>query len=180
MEQHTVIELDMQKIAKQNLWATILCTSLLIFINIGIQGHYTATFQLVDLFYFTLLYLVLIVLHEAFHLIGFMLFGHVPYRDLDYGVNLKLGVAYATTSKPLRNGAMKKALLLPFWTTGVVPALAGFYSDNYLLLISGAFLIAAAVGDIAMYRQLRAFPKNALVKDDPKLPRLYVYAEDRT
>ena len=34
------------------------------------------------------------------------------------GVNLKMGIAYATTDIPLTNRAMKKALLLPFWMTG--------------------------------------------------------------
>ena len=41
------------------------------------------------------------------------------------GVNLKLGVAYATTDKLMTNRAIRKALLLPFWTTGIVPALIG-------------------------------------------------------
>ena len=77
---------------------------------------------------------------------------------IDYGLNLKLGVAYATTTKPLKNHAMKKALLLPFWTTGVIPTLLGFTLDNYLLLSLGAFLIAGAVGDFYMYKELRKFP----------------------
>lgn len=108
MEQPTVIELDMQKLAKQNVWATFICTAVLIFLNVLIQGQFSAAFHLIHLVYFALFYMVLIVLHEAFHLIGFMLFGRVKYRDLDYGVNFKLGVAYATTSKPLQNAAMKK------------------------------------------------------------------------
>ena len=46
-----------------------------------------------------------------------------------------------------------------------------------MLLILGAFLIAGAVGDFAMYRELRKFPPDVLVKDDPELPRLYVYTK---
>ena len=51
---------------------------------------------------------------------------------MDYGVNLKLGVAYATTTIPLKNNAMKKALLLPFWMTGVIPTVDGLFCINYL------------------------------------------------
>lgn len=57
---------------------------------------------------FVVLYIVLIILHETSHLIGFMLFGGVPFKSLKYGVNLELGVAYATTDQPLPNHAMKK------------------------------------------------------------------------
>jgi len=38
--------------------------------------------------------------------------------------------------------------------------------------------MAGAVGDFAMYKELRKYPNNALVKDDPKLPKLYVYIEN--
>ncbi len=96
-------------------------------------------------------------------------------KELDYGVNLKLGVAYATTSRPLKNSAMKKALMLPFWTTGVLPSIIGFALDSYLLVILGAFLIAGAVGDFYMYKELRKYPNDSLIKDDPQLPKLYVY-----
>ena len=129
---------------------------------------------------FVVLYIVLIILHEAFHLIGFMLFGGVPFKSLKYGINLELGVAYATTDKPLPNHAMKKALLLPFWTTGIVPTIAGYYFNNTILLLAGAFLIGGAVGDFAMYKELRKYPKHALVEDDPQLPKLYVYPPQKT
>ncbi len=60
---------------------------------------------------FVVLYIVLIILHETSHLIGFMLFGGVPFKSLKYGVNLELGVAYATTDQPLPNHAMKKSIV---------------------------------------------------------------------
>lgn len=103
----------------------------------------------------------------------------MPYKSLKYGVNLELGIAYATTDQLLPNHAMKKALLLPFWTTGIVPTIAGFYFNSTVLLLAGAFLIAGAVGDFAMYKALRKYPKNALVQDDPQLPKLYVYSPQK-
>ena len=124
---------------------------------------------------FVVLYIIFIILHEAFHLIGFMIFGRVPFKALNYGVNLEQGVAYATTERPLPNHAMKKALLLPFWTTGVLPTIVGFYLNSTVLILIGAVLIAGAVGDFAMYKELRKYPRHAIVQDDPKLPKLYVY-----
>ena len=49
-------------------------------------------------------------------------------------------------SKPLTNHAMKKALLLPFWTTGVLPTVIGFIFDNQIIVLLGAFLIGGAAG----------------------------------
>ncbi len=131
--------------------------------------------SLINLVLFISGYIVLIVLHELSHLIGFVLFGKVPWSSLNYGVNLKLGIAYATTHEHLRNKAMKRVLLLPFWTTGVLPTVIGLWMNHSLLVLLGAFLIAGAVGDFAMYKELRKVSNNAFIKDDPEHPKLYVY-----
>jgi len=44
-----------------------------------------------------------------------------------------------------------------------------------MLVLAGAWLIAGAVGDFAMYAGLLKYPKNCLVKDDEKFPRLHLY-----
>lgn len=170
-----IIELDMKKMAKANLWATLWLTILFIIINSLIHQRFSLSITFWTFIVFVIGYLLLIALHEIFHLIGFVLFGKVKIKELDYGVNLKLGVAYATTTKPLENHIMRKALMLPFWTTGVLPSIIGFYVDSYLIVILGAFLIAGAVGDFYMYNELKKFPNNSLVKDDPELPKLYIY-----
>lgn len=174
-KQPVVIELNMKKIARDNMILTIVLIVLLVGLNALIHQRFTGEFNLLNFFYFFAAYILLIILHEAFHLIGFMLFGGVSYKELDYGINLKLGVAYATTKKPLTNAAMKKALLLPFWTTGIVPTIIGLTLDNLLIVIVGALLIAGAQGDFYMYRELRKYPNDATVKDDPEEPKLYVY-----
>ena len=84
------------------------------------------------------------------------------------GVNLKMGIAYATTDQPMTNRAIRKALLLPFWTTGIVPALIGLYIGNGLIISLAALLIGGAAGDFAMYKELRKLPDDWLVKDDPE------------
>ena len=174
-KQPIVIELNMQKVTRDNIILTIVLVISMIALNALIHQRFIFDFSLIDYLYLFTAYILLIILHEAFHLIGFMIFGRVSYKDLDYGVNLKLGVAYATTSKPLLNAAMKKALLLPFWTTGVVPTAIGFALDNFLIVIVGALLMAGAIGDFYMYKELRKYPNDAVVKDDPKEPKLYVY-----
>lgn len=174
-KQPIVIELNLNKISKVGLIWTIVLSIAFIGINMLIHKQTEITFTLKSVLLFFIIFIALIVLHEAFHLLGFMWFGKAKFKDLDYGVNLKLGVAYATTSKPLLNKDMKKALLLPFWMTGVLPTIIGFILGSNLLVFIGAWLIAGAIGDFYMYKELKKYPKNVLVKDDPNLPILYVY-----
>ena len=176
-----VIELDIKKLMMDSIVITSGLSILFIAIQYICLKDFAFSFwnMISGFILFILLYIVLIILHEVFHLIGFMVFGGVPYKSLKYGINLELGIAYATTDQLLPNHAMKKALLLPFWTTGIVPTVAGFYVNSTVLLLAGAFLIAGAVGDFAMYKELRKYPKNALIQDDPQLPKLYVYAPQK-
>ena len=176
-----IIELDIHKLVKQNIIWTITLSILFLIVNITWQPqHFNLSIVsgIMSIIYFAIFYIVLIVLHEACHLIGFVIFGKAPFRSLSYGVDFQKGIAYATTTERISNDGMKKALLLPFWITGVIPTMIGFYVNSNLLILLGAFLIAGAVGDFAMYKELRKFPNNALVKDDPALPKLYVYVDN--
>lgn len=179
-QEPVVIELDIKKLMVDNLVLTVGLVILFVAIQYICFKDFEFSFwhMITGILLFFILYIVLIVLHEAFHLIGFMMFGGVPFKSLKYGINLELGVAYATTDETLPNYAMKKALLLPFWTTGVFPTLVGFYLNSTVLVVVGACLIAGAVGDFAMYKELRNYPKDALVRDDPNLPKLYVYSKE--
>lgn len=174
-----VIELDIKKLMVDNIVLTVGLAILFIAIQYICFKDFQFSFfrMIVGILLFFTVYIVLIVLHEAFHLVGFLIFGGVPFKSLKYGINLELGVAYATTDSPLPNHAMKKALLLPFWTTGVLPTLVGFYVNSTVLVVVGACLIAGAIGDFAMYKELRKYPKDAMVQDDPTLPKLYVYSK---
>lgn len=173
-----VIQLDLQKVIKQNIIWTVIVSLLLIGLNFVFQPQkLELSFDsiILSIILFSAYYILLITLHEAFHLLGFIIFGKAPIRSLSYGIDFKKGIAYATTTERLSNAAMKKALLLPFWATGVIPALIGFWLNNYTVILVGAFLIAGAVGDFAMYKELHKFPNDAQIEDDPKEPKLYVY-----
>ena len=69
-------------------------------------------------------------------LIGFVAFGKVPISSLQYGLNLKLGIAYATSDRPVKNRAMRAVLLLPFWMTAVLPSIIGFLAPTFCRIFS--------------------------------------------
>ncbi|MBE1556509.1 DUF3267 domain-containing protein [Sporosarcina limicola] len=178
-EPDKVIAIDLPRVSKQSLLISLAALFILFALNAGIKRSLSFNITFWNLFLFVAGYIILIVLHELFHLLGFRLFGRVPWKKMIVGVNLKLGIAYATTDQLMTNKAIRKALLLPFWMTGVVPAVVGIYFGHGVLISLSALLIGGAAGDFAMYKQLFKLPDDWLVRDDPKLPRLYVYSPNR-
>ena len=112
---------------------------------------------------------------SSFIYLDFVYSANVPWKRMKVGIDLKQGIAYATTDKLMTNRAIRKALLLPFWMTGILPALIGLYAGSGILIVLAASLIGGAAGDFAMYKELRKLPDDWLIKDDPQLPRLYVF-----
>ncbi len=177
MAPHRIIELKIEEIAPKLIWLNVLLVAFSALAYQLFREPLSFGFSMAGIVYFILGYLLLIVLHELFHLIGFVLFGRVPIRSLHCGINLQMGIAYATTDRPVKNRAMRAVLLLPFWMTAVVPSIIGFWIGDQVLVLLGALLAAGALGDFVMYRELRKEPDDAWVVDDPELPRLHVYTE---
>ncbi|WP_162920091.1 DUF3267 domain-containing protein [Paenisporosarcina cavernae] len=174
-----VIQLDLKKIGWLSLLMTIV-PLLLGFLFLGLtESGVSGSFSLWSITTFIVVYFLLIVLHEAVHLVAFRFIGKVPWSSLDYGINWKLGVAYATTSQSIANRPLQGVLIAPLIVTGLLPFVYGVFFASPFWLISGCFLIGGAAGDVAMIKALRGYPANALVRDDPNLPKLYVQLEKR-
>lgn len=178
-EPDKIIDIELPKVAKKGLYVTGLALVVLVMLHFLLEKKVYLNLSLRSVLFFVVGYVVLIILHEFFHLLGFRMFAQVPWRKMEVGVNFKLGIAYATTDELMSNTAIRKALLLPFWLTGIVPALLGLYFGNGTVIVLSALLIGGAVGDFAMYKELKKLPDDWLIKDDPKLPRLYIYSPDR-
>lgn len=178
MEPVRIIELDIREIAPKALWANALLVVIFAAAYHFFVEPLSFNFSWWAILFFTAGYAVLLVLHELFHLIGFVVFGKAPFSSLDYGLNLDMGIAYATTSRAIPNKAMKKALLLPFWMTAAIPAALGFWVDSQTLVLLAAMLAAGAYGDFHMYRALLRESDDSWILDDPELPRLRVYADN--
>jgi len=174
-----IIEIDLPKVAKSSLILTASAFLLLWILKIVIERDFSFSLSLWTVVFFIIGYILLIILHELFHLLGFRVFGDVPWKKMIVGINLKMGIAYATTDQLMTNRAIRKALLLPFWTTGILPAFIGLYIGSGLLVSLSALLIGGAAGDFAMYKELKELPDDWVVKDDPELPKLYVYSPDK-
>ena len=101
--------------------------------------------------------MVLVCIHEAIHLIGFRYIGGVPWSELKWGVNWKLGVAYAHSKQAVTVKQMKKVLMLPFLPTGILPIVLGLAMNLEPLSFLGILLTAGCIGDIVLYQKFQSF-----------------------
>lgn len=177
MNPHKTIDLKIEEIAPKALWFNVLLVAVFALAYQVFRAPLSFGFSLTGIVYFIAGYALLIVLHELFHLVGFVAFGKAPISSLQYGLNLKMGIAYATSDRPVRNRAMRAVLLLPFWMTAFLPTVIGFWLGDQVLVLLGAMLTAGAYADFLMYWELRKEPNDAWVLDDSELPRLHVYSD---
>ncbi|ENB9404490.1 MULTISPECIES: DUF3267 domain-containing protein [Bacillus cereus group] len=171
----TIVTISMVKL---NVYAFLIIFVLafgISFLHAFLSGGVQLEFTLPTTFLFIIAMLVLICIHEAIHLIGFRYIGGVPWSELKWGVNWKLGVAYAHSKQAITVKQMKKVLMLPFLPTGILPIVLGLAMNLEPLSFLGILLTAGCMGDIALYQKVSKFPDDALVKDHPSKPQFTVY-----
>ncbi|GAB6555266.1 MULTISPECIES: DUF3267 domain-containing protein [Bacillus] len=145
------------------------------FLHSLLSGGVQIEITLPTLFLFVIAMIVLVCIHEAIHLIGFRYIGGVPWRELKWGVNWKLGIAYAHSKQAITVQQMKKVLMLPFLPTGILPIVIGLATNVQSISFLGILLTAGCIGDIALYQKVSKFPDDAQVKDHPSKPQFTVY-----
>ncbi|MFD1361277.1 DUF3267 domain-containing protein [Lentibacillus salinarum] len=171
----TVISISMVKLNIMALLTIIGMFYAVGMVHKAIFGEAVLTVTLPGLFLFLMVMTVTVGVHEAIHLLGFRYIGGVPRHELAWGINWKLGAAYAHTKKPITVHQMKQVALLPLIPTGLLPLALGLLLDYLPLSILGVILLAGCLGDLALYRKLRSFPNSALVRDHPSKPQFTVY-----
>ncbi|AKR11658.1 MULTISPECIES: DUF3267 domain-containing protein [Bacillus] len=145
------------------------------FLHALLSGGVQVEITLPTVFLFISAMIVLVCIHEAIHLIGFRYIGGVPWSELKWGVNWKLGVAYAHSKQAVTVKQMKKVLMLPFLPTGILPIVLGLAMNLEPLSFLGILLTAGCIGDIALYQKVSKFPDDAQVIDHPSKPQFTVY-----
>ncbi|KMY48341.1 DUF3267 domain-containing protein [Peribacillus loiseleuriae] len=175
MEKETVVELSMKKI---NIAVFVVILLLFIgfcFLHVWLHGRLEVSMTLNGLLLFIALYVFFILFHEALHLCAFHWVGHVEWKKLKWGVNWKLGVAYAHSTMPVTVKQMKWVLFMPFVPTAVIPLLFGLIFNSPSFLLLGIFMVAGCLGDYALYQKLKRFSNKAKVIDHLTKPQFTVY-----
>ncbi|KON85527.1 diaminopimelate epimerase [Sporosarcina globispora] len=174
-KKQTVVSISMMKLQVYLFLATIALVCGVLFLHVVIYGGGELYFNLTGMLLFLAGMVVIVILHESIHLAGFRYIGGVPWNEMSWGVNLKLGVAYAHAKQPVTVQQMKRVLFLPFIPTGLLPLVLGIVLNMPALSILGAILTVGCFGDLVLYQKLLKFPNDALVIDHPTKPQFTVY-----
>ena len=121
---------------------------------------------------------VAVVVHELLHGLGWKLFGGLAWSDIKFGFQWKALMPYAHAKVPMTARAYRWGGALPGLVTGVLPALLGLALGQPVLLLLGAILVIAAVGDLMVLWAIRRVPAGAKVLDHPSLPGCLVLREN--
>ncbi|MGN7177094.1 diaminopimelate epimerase [Paenibacillus sp. FSL R5-0490] len=171
----TVVSVSMMKLQIYLFFATMALIFGVYILHAVIYGGGEMTIDLMGMLLFLAGMVVIVILHEAIHLAGFHYIGGVPWKEMSWGVNLKMGIAYAHAKQPVTVQQMKKVLMLPFIPTGLLPLILGVVLNTPGLSVLGAILTVGCMGDLVLYQKLLKFPNDALVIDHPTKPQFTVY-----
>jgi len=112
-------------------------------------------------------FLILAILHEFLHAIGFILFSDVGWKDIKFGIIWKGLMPYVYSKVPISKSAYRIAILLPGTTLGIVPLVCGMIFTNVLIAFVGAVMTGVSGGDLLIIWMLRSIPSERKILDHP-------------
>jgi hypothetical protein len=154
-----------QQVNKSIGWLSLLVltgTAVLYWLLWGLTIHFTWD----DLGLFLVITLVLVVVHELLHAVGFLLFARVHWTQIKFGVLWKALMPYAHCKVPVPIRAYRLAIALPIVILGIIPTVIGLAIGSALLTLYGAFMTAAGLGDVLILWVLRPH-REGWVQDHP-------------
>lgn len=119
--------------------------------------------------------LVGIFVHELIHGITWAAYCQNGWKSIKFGVIWKLLTPYCHCREAVANRHYLKAILMPGFILGFLPAFVAIVIGNLPLLAFGWLFTAAAAGDILMARMLLQENPDVLVKDMDDEPGFWVY-----
>lgn len=111
--------------------------------------------------------IVLVVVHEGLHALGFLASGVVRRDHLRFGIDKKTLSPYAGCTAPMPARAYRVSGSLPGFVLGILPVVVGFLSGSGTFVAAGWFMTAAAGGDLAALWAMRRVPGDVWVEDHP-------------
>jgi len=110
-------------------------------------------------------FVLLIVLHEGIHAIGWKIASGLPWSAFTFGFAWRAMAPYCHAKQPMNVRAYRIGAVLPLILTGIVPWLIGLALADATITVLGTLLITGAVGDIYVLWSLREMPASARVID---------------
>ena len=127
-------------------------------------------------------FLVLIVLHEAIHGLIFGLYAPHHFKSIQFGVNLKQGVAYCYCGESLEKKQYIIGAAMPGILLGLIPLVISFMIGNWWLFIMSLAMTLGAAGDaLVIYKLLttKVDGDDIVYMDHPTEPGVSVFYKSK-
>ena len=167
------VSVPLSEIASKALPLAIVLTIVPLIPHVLMWG-FDARFNARDYLLGFLAFVILIVVHEATHAIGWIIFAGVRPKDIRFGIAWQTLSPYAHSKVAMRAGSYRVGVILPLIVTGIVPTLIGTVTNTGWLTVAGAILVSGAVGDLIVLWVIRKVPSKAMVIDHPQNAGCYV------
>lgn len=119
-----------------------------------------------------------LLLHEAVHLLGYQLFGHLPRGVARFHFGRAALTPQVQCELPIRAAAYRRVLLLPALLLGVLPAIVAFAVGSWFMLIWATWMLAASGGDFTALWAMRGVNGDAPVRAHPRRAGCQIFAPD--
>ena len=147
-----------------NVFAVVLLVPLCI-LGIGlfvwVQGGMEWTLTPVTYALLLLSFVALIVVHELLHGVGWAIFAHHGFKDIEFGFMKQYLTPYCTCLVPLAKGQYIFGALLPCFALGVIPMIVGILVGSLPLLFLGIVMTDSAAGDILIVWKILRYRSEA-------------------
>ena len=117
----------------------------------------SVSFQLVDLLFAFLAFVVLTVVHELVHGLTWSLFAKSGWKSVSFGVIWKDLTPYCTCNEALSRRAYIVGALMPTLVLGILPVLAAYATGSLFLLVVGLLMILGGGGDLTIVLKMLRF-----------------------
>ena len=151
-------------IVAANIFAIVLLIPLCI-LGLGLfllkNDSFSGGFSPASLLLLFLVFLVLIVIHELVHGLGWSLFAAHGFKDIEFGFMKQYLTPYCTCSVPLTKGQYIFGALLPCVLLGIVPLVLGVFVGSLWLLFLGIIMTDSAAGDLMIVWKILRYKSDA-------------------
>ena len=117
----------------------------------------SVSFQLVDLLFAFLAFVVLTVVHELVHGLTWSLFAKSGWKSVSCGVICKYHTPDCTCNEALSRRAYIVGALMPTLVLGILPVLAAYATGSLFLLVVGLLMILGGGGDLTIALKMLRF-----------------------
>ncbi|WBW97672.1 DUF3267 domain-containing protein [Oceanirhabdus sp. W0125-5] len=114
-----------------------------------------------------LTFIAFTIVHELLHGLGFIVFAHVPWSEVKFGINYKYFTPYTDCDSILNVIQFRIVSVLPVLILGIIPTIIGMTIGSIYLVGWGLVMICCGLGDFAIIWMTRALNPKILVKSHP-------------